>query len=70
LLRWTHFAYRQQLSLPDHGHEFDANKPHRSRPEGLEPRHRVYQPLDGSMILFDDIVEVFDLTELDDLLTG
>jgi hypothetical protein len=64
LLSWTHFDCRQQLALPDHVHEFDAGKRHRGRPEGLEPQHRPYQPLDGSMILFDDVVEVFDLTDL------
>jgi hypothetical protein len=26
LLRWTHFAPRQQLALPDHVHEFDAGE--------------------------------------------
>ena len=30
-----------------------------------EPQHRPHQPLDGSMILFVDVVEVFDLTDLD-----
>jgi hypothetical protein len=64
LLRWAHLAHRQQLTLPDHVHEFDAGKCHRGRPEGFETQHRPQQPLDGSMVLFDDVVEVFDLTDL------
>jgi hypothetical protein len=46
-------------------HEFDAGERHGGGLEGLEPQHRSHQPLDGSMILFDDVVEVFDLTDLD-----
>jgi hypothetical protein len=46
-------------------HEFDAGKRYRRRPEGLAPQHRPDQPLDGSMILFDDVVEIFDLTNPD-----
>jgi hypothetical protein len=65
LLRRTHFARRQQLALPDHVHEFEAGQRHGGGPEGLEPQHRPHQPLDGSMILFDDVVEVFDPTDLD-----
>jgi hypothetical protein len=65
LLRWTHFVRRWQLAFPDHVHEFDAGKCRRGRTKGLEPQHRPYQPLDGSMILFDDVVEVFDLADLD-----
>ena len=36
LLRWAHFARRQQLALPDHVHQFDAGKRRGSRAERLE----------------------------------
>jgi hypothetical protein len=52
LWRWAHVAHRQQLALPDHVHEL------------LELQHCPYETLDGSMILFDDVVEVFDLTSV------
>jgi hypothetical protein len=45
-------------------HELDAGKRHRRRPEGFETEHWSRQSFDGSMILFDDVVEVFDLTDL------
>ena len=61
----THLACRLQLIFPNHVHEFDAGKRHGGGPEGLQPQHRPYQSLDGSMILFDDVVEVLDLTDLD-----
>jgi hypothetical protein len=50
-------------------HEFDAGERHCGGPEGLESQHESHQPLDGSMILFDNVVEVFDLTDLDVRLT-
>jgi hypothetical protein len=33
--------------------------------EGLEAKHRARDPLYEAMILFDDVVEVFDLQYLD-----
>jgi hypothetical protein len=56
--RW-YYTRRPQLIFPDHVHEFDAGERHCGGPEGLEPQHGSHQPLDRSMILFDDVVEVF-----------
>jgi hypothetical protein len=49
---------------PSH-HPIPATTPRRGGPEGFEPQHRPYQSLDDPMILFDDIVEVSDLADLD-----
>jgi hypothetical protein len=64
LTRWTQFACRQQLALPDHVHQFNAGEGHSRGPEGFEPQHRSCLSLDGSVILLDDVVEVFDLAYL------
>src|SRR6204780_5919731 len=45
-------------------HELNASKGHGGRPEGLEPHHRSHLTLDRSMVLFDNIVEVLDLADL------
>jgi hypothetical protein len=55
----------QQLALPDHVHQLDRCERHGRRPEGLEPQRRSHQSLDGSMILLDNVVEIFDRTDLD-----
>ena len=44
--------------------DLNASKGHGGRPEGLEPDHRSHLTLDASMVLFDDVVEVLDLPEL------
>ena len=56
MLRRTQFAYRPQLALADHVHEFDTGEGRRSRPKGLEPQHRSRQPFNGAVVLFDDVV--------------
>ena len=61
----TEFTCEQQLALPDHVHQLDPRERHGRRPEGLEPQHRSHQSLDGSMILLNNVVEIFDLTDLD-----
>lgn len=63
LAGWTQFACDQQLPLPDHVHQPDPGECRGSRPEGFEPRHRSGQSLDGAMILLDNVIEIFDLTE-------
>jgi hypothetical protein len=44
--------------------EFDAGQRHGGRPEGFEPQRCSHQPLDGPVVLFDDVVAVFDPTDL------
>ena len=61
----TEFTGEQQLTLPDHVDQLDPRERHGRRPEGLEPQHRSHQSLDGSMILLNNVVEIFDLTDLD-----
>ena len=65
LLRGTKFACEQQLALPDHVHQLDPRERHGGRPEGFEPQHRSYQSIDGPMILLNNVVEIFGLTDLD-----
>ena len=55
---------RPQLVFADHVHELNASKGHGGRTEGLEPHHRSHLTLDRSMVLFDNIVEVLDLPDL------
>ena len=64
LPRWTEFACQHQLAFPDHVHQFDPGEGHSRGPEGFEPEHRSCLSLDDSVILFDNVVEVFDLTHL------
>ena len=54
-----------QLFLLNHVHEFDPNECVLSCLERLEPQHRPGYPLDSSMILLHDIVEIFHLTDGD-----
>ena len=65
LLRWTQSACQHQLALPDHVHDLDPGERHGGGPEGFEPEHQSRLPLNGSVILLDNIVEVFDLAHLD-----
>src|SRR5262244_2955904 len=46
-------------------HEFDTDQRVLSRRKRLEPQHRPGHPLDSSMILLHDIVEIFHLTDGD-----
>jgi hypothetical protein len=46
-------------------HGLDAGDDLDGRPEGLEPHHRPSSPLDGSVILLDDVVQVLALPKLD-----
>src|SRR6202034_4824294 len=64
LLRRAQASRGLQLTFADHVHELNATKGHGGRPERLEPHHRSHLTLDRSMVLFDDVVEVLDLPEL------
>jgi hypothetical protein len=48
-----------ELTLPDPMHEFDAGDRRCGLAKLLEAEHRTEPKLDGSMILFDQIVEIF-----------
>jgi hypothetical protein len=56
---------RDHLAFLDHVHEFDTLQCCFGRPKGFETEHRPYNPFDRSMILLDQIVQVFDLSYLD-----
>jgi TetR/AcrR family transcriptional regulator, transcriptional repressor for nem operon len=64
LLRGAELACEQRLAVPDHVHLLDPGERHGGTPEGLEPQHRSHQSLDGSVILLNNVVEIFDLTDL------
>ena len=65
LLRWTQCTLRAQLALADHVHEFNSGESCRGGPNGFEPHHRPHHSFDGSVVLFDDVVQIFDPTDLD-----
>jgi hypothetical protein len=48
-----------ELTFPDAVHKLDASDCGRSIPESLEPKHRAQPKFDRSMILFDEIVQIF-----------
>jgi hypothetical protein len=54
-----------KLALADHVHEFDACEHAVGGAERFEVEHRPGHPLDGAMVLFYDVVEVFDLAHQD-----
>ena len=54
-----------QLTLPDHVHQFNARKRYLSRSERFESQHRSCQSFNSSVILFNDVVEVLHLPDLD-----
>ncbi len=47
-----------ELTFPDSMHEFDAGDRDRRTPKSLEPEHRAQARLDGSVVLFNQVVEV------------
>ena len=66
-----------ELSLANHVHELDPGQDLGGRSKGFETEHGSGDAFDGAVILLDDIVEVFDLTNLhrnflvfDDLVDG
>lgn len=58
LSRGSNFA-ECELTFPDPMHEFDARDSDRGVSEALEPEHRAQTQLDGAVILFNEIVQVF-----------
>jgi hypothetical protein len=49
-------------------HEFNAGEDDARAAEILKARYRPDDPFDGAVALLDDVVEVFDLSNLDRLL--
>jgi hypothetical protein len=47
------------LLFLEHVHEFNASQRALHRSEGLEPHHGTGDPLDRSVILLHDIVQIF-----------
>lgn len=54
-----------ELALADHVHELDAGENGAGGAERFEVEHRPSHPLDGAVVLFDSVVEVFDLAHQD-----
>ena len=53
------------LPLADHVHGFDSGDDDSCTPKRLESEYRPGDSFDGSMVLLDDVVEVFALTHQD-----
>ena len=53
-----------ELTLSDPVHEFDAGDGRRGSSKMLEPEHRTKPQLDRSMVLFNQIVDVFGRPDL------
>ena len=53
------------LPLLDHVHELNAAKQDACTPKGLESEHRSSAPLDCSVILFDNVVQILVLADPD-----
>ena len=51
-----------QLTFANLVHGFNSRQEYASTTKGFEAQHRPNDTLDDSMILFDDIVQVFGLT--------
>jgi len=51
-------AVDRELALADHVHQLDAGEYGAGGPERFEVEHRPGHPLDGTMVLLDDVVEV------------
>ena len=46
-------------------HEFDAGNGCRSRSKRFKTEHWPHHSLDGTVVLFDDVIQIFDLTDFD-----
>ena len=57
---------RDQLAFLNHVHQLNAAQGPSGGIKILKPEHRSDNPLDGPVILFDDIVQIFDLANFDD----
>jgi hypothetical protein len=58
------------LSFPDHVHNFNAGQKDAGAAKSLEPQHGARASLDRPMILLNQIIEIFGLTDLDGRLTN
>lgn len=58
-------ALYYELAFANHVHEFEPCEDCLRRAKRLEAKHRPGDPFDGTMILLHDVVEVFDLPDLD-----
>ena len=63
--RHAFVAFYRGLAFANHVHEFDAGKDCLRRAKRLEAEHRPGDAFDGTVILLHNIVEVFDLPNLD-----
>ena len=54
-----------ELPLFGHVHRLDSIKNDARATEYLESQHRSNEPLDSTMILLDDVVQIFDQAQLD-----
>ena len=59
------FSLPEHLSFLDHVHEFNPDQSALSCLERFDPQHRPGHPLDCSMVLFHDVVEVLHLPDAD-----
>lgn len=55
---------QSELSLPDPVHEFDSRDRNRRISKPFESQHRTQSKFDGSMILFNQIVQIFRRSQL------
>jgi hypothetical protein len=53
------------LTFLEHVHKFDSAQGDTGRTEAHEPKHGSNHPLDGPMILFNRVVQILVLTDLD-----
>lgn len=51
------------LSLSDHVHEFDTGQKDAGAAKIFEAKHRSGLTFDGTMVLLDDVVQVFHLPQ-------
>ena len=59
------FAHTSDLSLPDHVHDLISLQGSPCRFQGKEAHSRLDQPFEKAMVLFDQVIQVFDLSEFD-----
>ena len=57
--------FNLHLSFPNHMHDLDAGQSDARAPKTLETQHRFRDAFDGPVILFDNVVQVLALPDLD-----
>jgi hypothetical protein len=55
------FALQHELAFANHVHQFNAGRDRARRSKRFEAEHRPCEAFDRAVILFDNVVEVFDL---------